>query len=163
MPSHAQTSPKFVFDVCNRVTLARTNFSSLNTFHWTTLCVKERNGAGTWRSFRSDVGLCGQFLRKMPLLPPMLHASSPFLPTFECSLSFRAHHHSTAVKHFAFSRRRTMADHYSAFGEKRVLRRRSASLVAGATHNVILPLYGQQSLPLMEGARKAEVSCTGIG
>ena len=96
------------------------------------VCVKEWNGDGTWRSFRSDVA--GQFLRKMPLPPflPRPHLNpSFFLPTFECSLSFRAHHHSTVaavVKHFAFSGRRVVG-HYPVFKGKRALRRRSASLL----------------------------------
>ena len=97
------------------------------------VCVKEWNGDGTWRSFRSDVA--GQFLRKMPLppFPPSASSIPLFLPTFECSLSFRAHNHSTVAGRPWSNILRFPGEGLWAITrfsrEKRALRRRSASLL----------------------------------
>ena len=98
------------------------------------VCVKEWNGDGTWRSFRSDVA--GQFLRKMPL--PPLSSFGFIYPSFFCRLLsavwalgpiiIRQSPAAAVVKHFAFSGRRVVG-HYPVFKGKRALRRRSASLL----------------------------------
>ena len=113
-------SHKQDFPTCNNPVLCATLFvlkSGMET---------ERGGLSEATSSRGNFSLkCPFPLSSLGLIHPS------FLPTFECSLSFRAHHHSTVaavVKHFAFSGRRVVG-HYLVFKGKRALRRRSASLL----------------------------------